>query len=51
MGWEGVAPPSEPAGYDPANKYADPVAYFKHREALVAEEYLKVADAKVRGGG
>lgn len=50
MGWEGVVPPREPANYDPANKYADPVTYYKHREALVAQEFLKVADAKVRGG-
>jgi len=26
----------------------DPVLYFKHREAKVAEEYVKVAEAKVR---
>ena len=40
--------PAEPAGYDPENKFADPVLYFKHREAKVAEEYVKVAEAKVR---
>lgn len=110
MGWEGVKPPVEPAGYDPANKYgawalqalggvawratrachsakrqpegcagccssggaptppppppptpsaaacpfccpaADPVKYFQHREAQVAEEYVKVAEAKVGAG-
>lgn len=48
MGWEGVQPPAEPAGYNPNNKYADPATYFKHREARVAEEYIKVAEAKVR---
>ncbi|PSC76562.1 NADH dehydrogenase [ubiquinone] 1 beta subcomplex subunit 10-B-like [Micractinium conductrix] len=47
MPWEGVQPPAEPAGYDPANKYADPVVYFKHREAKVAAEYVKVAEAKL----
>ncbi len=41
-------PTAEPAGYDPDNKYADPVLYFKHREAKVAEEFVKVAEAKVR---
>lgn len=51
MPWEGVQPPAEPAGYDPANKYADPVVYFKHREAKVAAEYVKVAEAKVRSRG
>jgi hypothetical protein len=48
MVWEGVKPPTEPAGYDPNNKYADPVLYYKHREAKVAAEYVKVAEAKVR---
>lgn len=48
MPFEGVNPPSEPAGYDPQNKYADPVLYYKHREAQVAQEYIKVAEAKVR---
>ena len=47
MPFNGVNPPKEPANYDPQNKYKDPVAYFKHREALVAEEYVKVAEAKV----
>jgi hypothetical protein len=50
MVWEGPNPPTEPAGYDPDNKYADPVLYLKHREAKVAEEYVKVAEAKVRPG-
>ena len=50
MVWEGPNPPTEPAGYDPANKYADPVLYLKHREAKVAEEYVKVAEAKVSAG-
>lgn len=48
MVWEGPNPPKEPEGYDPDNKYADPVLYFKHRDAKVAEEYVKVAEAKVR---
>jgi hypothetical protein len=47
MVWEGPNPPKEPEGYDPNNKFADPVLYFKHREAKVAEEYVKVAEAKV----
>ena len=50
MVWEGPNPPTEPAGYDPANKFADPVLYLKHREAKVAEEYVKVAEAKVSAG-
>ena len=50
MVWEGVNPPGEPAGYDPDNKFKDPVLYLKHREARVAEEYIKIAEAKVRGG-
>lgn len=50
MPWEGVkVSTEEPAGYDPAKPYADPVTYFKHREAKVAQEYVKVAEAKVRG--
>lgn len=47
MPWTGVNPPKEPANYDPKNKYKDPVAYFKHREAIVAEEYVRIAEAKV----
>lgn len=42
----------DPPGYDPADKYKDPVLYFKHREAAVAQKYLEVSEAKVgvRGG-
>jgi len=47
MPFSGVNPPKEPASYDPQNRYKDPVAYFKHREAIVAEEFVKVAEAKV----
>lgn len=47
MPWEGVSIPKDPANYDPDNKYADPVAYFQHREAKTAEEFVKVAEAKV----
>lgn len=47
MPFTGVNPPKEPANYDPANKYKDPVAYYKHREAVVAEEFVKIAEAKV----
>lgn len=42
-----AAPPSLP-GPAPAPA-ADPVKYYKHREAMVAEEYVKVAEAKVSG--
>lgn len=50
MPWEGVkVSTEEPAGFDPAKPFADPVTYFKHREAKVAQEYVKVAEAKVRG--
>lgn len=48
MPWAGVNPPQDPADYDPANKTADPVLYLTHREAKVAEEFVKVAEAKVR---
>lgn len=48
MPFEGVNPPKEPANYDPENKFKDPVAYFKHREAAVAEKYVHMAEAKVR---
>lgn len=48
MTFVGVNPPEEPKNYDPDNKYKDPVVYFKHREAAVAEEYVKVAEAKVK---
>jgi hypothetical protein len=39
--------PAEPPGYDPENKFKDPVLYYKHREALVAEEHVKIEEAKV----
>jgi hypothetical protein len=48
MPWEGVKIPEDPKNYDPEHKYADPVAYFQHREAATAEEFIKVAEAKVR---
>jgi hypothetical protein len=48
MPFVAVNPPEEPKNYDPDNKYKDPVVYFKHREAAVAEEYVKVAEAKVK---
>ena len=48
MPWEGVNPPQEPAGYDPDNKYKDPVVYLQHREAAVAEKFVKTAESKVR---
>ena len=47
MPFTGPNPPEEPKNYDPDNKFKDPVVYFKHREAAVAEEYVKVAEAKV----
>jgi hypothetical protein len=47
MPFVAVNPPEEPKNYDPDNKFKDPVVYFKHREAAVAEEYVKVAEAKV----
>jgi hypothetical protein len=43
----GVNPPTEPEGYDPQNKYKDPVKYFQHREAVVAKEFVDIAEAKV----
>eukprot|EP00887_Chlorella_sp_A99_P006535 scaffold3.g6535.t1 len=46
MGFPGVNPPDHPSGYDPDNKFADPVLYFQHREAAVADEFVKVAEAK-----
>ena len=49
MPFTGVHPlTKDPPGYDPENKYKDPVLYYKHKEALVAEEYVKIAQAKVR---
>ena len=47
MGFSGVAPPREPGLSK--DKFKDPVAYFQHREAAVAEEFVHVAEAKVRG--
>lgn len=47
MPWDGVNPSREPETYDAKNKSKDPVAYFKHKEALVAEEYVRVAEARV----
>ena len=49
MPFTGVKPLTEdPPGYDPEKKYEDPVLYYKHKEAMVAEEYVKIAEAKVR---
>ncbi len=39
--------PEEPSSYNPDDKYNDPVAYFKHREAAVAERFVKIEEAKV----
>lgn len=50
MPWTGVNPVQEPPEYDPENKYADPVLYYRHREAAVTEAYIKVSEAKVRDG-
>lgn len=48
MPWDGVRPNLEdPPGFDPADKFKDPVLYFKHREALVVNKYLEVSEAKV----
>lgn len=48
MPFTGVSPVTkDPPGYDPENKYKDPVLYYKHKEALVAEEYVKIERAKV----
>ncbi|KDD76559.1 hypothetical protein H632_c182p2 [Helicosporidium sp. ATCC 50920] len=47
MPWDGVRPNLEdPPGFDPADKFKDPVLYFKHREALVVNKYLEVSEAK-----
>lgn len=51
MPWTGVNPPSVQPDYDPATKYEDPVAYFRQREAVSAERYVQVSEAKVRRGG
>lgn len=50
MPWTGVNPPSVQPDYDPATKYEDPVAYFRQREAVSAERYVQVSEAKVRRG-
>ncbi|KAK2078191.1 hypothetical protein QBZ16_004059 [Prototheca wickerhamii] len=47
MPWTGVNPPSVQPDYDPATKYEDPVAYFRQREAVSAERYVQVSEAKV----
>jgi hypothetical protein len=47
MPWDGVNPAKEPETYDAKDKFQDPVAYFKHKEAMVAEEYVRVAEARV----
>ncbi|KAL6774196.1 hypothetical protein ACKKBG_A24135 [Auxenochlorella protothecoides x Auxenochlorella symbiontica] len=47
MPWTGVNPVQDPPEYDPENKYADPVLYYRHREAAVTEAYIKVSEAKV----
>jgi hypothetical protein len=49
MPFTGVSPlTKDPPGYDPEDKYKDPVLYYKHKEALVAEEYVKIEQAKVQ---
>ena len=46
MPYTGVKPITEdPSGYDPKNKFRDPVKYYQHREAVVAEEHVKMAEA------
>jgi hypothetical protein len=47
MPWDGVNPAKETETYDAKDKFQDPVAYFKHKEAMVAEEYVRVAEARV----
>jgi hypothetical protein len=48
MPFTGVSPlTKDPPGYDPEHKYQDPVLYYKHKEAAVAEEYVKIAEAKL----
>lgn len=48
MPWEGPSIPKDPPNYSPEDKFADPVLYFQHREAVTAEEFVRVAEAKVR---
>jgi hypothetical protein len=41
----------EPEEYDPSSKKInDPVAYYRHKEAAVVEQYVKVSEAKVWSG-
>jgi NADH dehydrogenase (ubiquinone) 1 beta subcomplex subunit 10 len=49
MPYTGVEPLTDPSppGYNPDDKYKDPVLYYKHKEAVVAEEYVKMAEAKM----
>lgn len=47
MPFKGPNPPPEPTDYDPSNKFKDPVVYYQHKEAAVAEEFIKVAEARV----
>lgn len=48
MPFTGVHPiTKDPPGYDPDHKYKDPVLYYKHKEAAVSEEYVKIAEAKL----
>jgi len=48
MPFSGVKPITEdPVGYDPTDKYRDPVKYYQHKEALVATEQVKMAEAKL----
>eukprot|EP00890_Picochlorum_soloecismus_P001151 jgi/Picsp_1/2036/NSC_05501-R1_nadh dehydrogenase len=48
MPFTGVSPVTkDPPGYDAEDKYKDPVLYYKHKEALVAEEYVKIEQAKM----
>jgi hypothetical protein len=48
MPFTGVKPITEdPARYDASNKYRDPVKYYQHKEALVAAEHVKMAEAKL----
>ena len=47
MPFQGVKAPEEPAGYDPEDKFKDPVLYYRHRNAVVAREFIRVEEAKV----
>jgi len=48
MPFKGPNPPAEPTDFDPNDRYKDPVVYFQHREALLAEHTLKEAEIRVR---